>query len=342
MKLIKIIPLNSMKIKIKYNLIKKYSISIKHKKEEISDFSAISEKKLAPYWVTGIVDAEGNFSVNKQKINKGYKYSLNFKVTQKNHSKGILLDIQKFFSCGNISIDNKKENTYKFSVNKINDIINIILPHFDKYPLLTSKDLDYLDFKKVAFFIKSNLHLKENYKNIIQSIKDNMNSKRSFEERWNFFIIKEKEAAFGIIKLKNEWVQAFIDGEGCFHFGIANTVNRLKSYQALTPTLSISQSNHSVKLLKAFINFFGYGYLKPKYEISLENAKASRSVNRYIINQSSTVISFVDKYPMLTRKHLDYLDWKTLIKLKTEKAYRNNKGRLLIKQIKDSMNSGRN
>jgi len=75
----------------------------------------------------------------------------------------------------------------------------------------------------------------------------------------------------------------------------------------LTPALSISQSNHSVKLLKAFINFFGNGYLKPKYEINLENAKASRSVNRYIIHQYSVVINFVDRYPMLTRKHLDYL-----------------------------------
>lgn len=64
---------------------------------------------------------------------------------------GILYDLQRFFNCGNIHIDNAKENAKKFSVNKLSDIINIIIPHFDKYPLKGSKRLDYLDFKKVAF-----------------------------------------------------------------------------------------------------------------------------------------------------------------------------------------------
>lgn len=302
----------------------------------ISGFTPFSKQKLGPYWVTGITDAEGNFSIHKQKTNKGYKLSLAFKITQKNHSMGILYDLKNFFSCGNIHLDNKKENAYKFNVNRIDDIINIIIPHFDKYPLLTSKNLDYLDFKKVAFLIKSGSHLnKENQEKIIY-IKNNMNSLRPYEDRWNFFNLNNN------IKLNNEWTQAFIDGEGCFYFGIANTKNRLNKYQALTPTLSIAQSSHSVKLLKAFIDFFGFGYIKPKYNITnLKEAKSSRTVNRYIINQSEIVINFIEKYPMYTRKHLDYLDWKTLIKIKKEKAYLNEKGRLLMQNIKSSMNSGR-
>jgi len=76
---------------------------------------------------------------------------------------------------------------------------------------------------------------------------------------------------------------------------------------ALTPTLSISQSSHDVRLLKAFTHFFGCGYLKPKYDISsLEAARASRSVNSYVVNQHAVITEFVDKYPMLTRKELDY------------------------------------
>ena len=82
---------------------------------------------------------------------------------------------------------------------------------------------------------------------------------------------------------------------------------------ALTPTLSVSQSNHDIRLLKAFISFFGCGYLKPKYDITnLDAAKASRSVNSYVVNQHAVITEFVDKYPMLTRKQLDYLDWKKL------------------------------
>lgn len=266
----------------------------------------------------------------------GIKLGLAFKVTQKGHSKGILLALQRYFGCGNIYIDNKKEDAYKFSVNKIDDIINYVIPLLDKYSLRTSKNLDYQDFKKVALLMKDKQHLNPKVKEEIVLIKNNMNSLRSFEERWNY--LKNSEP----ISLSSEWVQAFVDGEGCFQFGMSNTVNRGKPYIALTPTLEIAQSNHDVAILNAIIQFFGYGYLKPKYDINnLEAAKASRIVNRLVINQHSVIIDFFDKYPLYTRKLLDYKDWKTLIQLKAEGAHRTPEGLKKMQSIKASMNKGR-
>lgn len=51
-----------------------------------------------------------------------------------------------------------------------NTLIKFILPHFDKYPLVGSKQLDYLDWKK-AILLSSDklanasaiLHLKNEY-----------------------------------------------------------------------------------------------------------------------------------------------------------------------------------
>lgn len=297
---------------------------------------------LSPQWVTGIIDSEGNFSVFLQKTKEKSKFSLAFKVTQKEHSKGILIDLQKYFDCGNIYLDNQKENAYKFSINKIKDIIEKVIPHLDKYPLLTSKYLDYQGFKKVALLLKEKLHLSKEgdlaYKTVeeILSIKSNMNSLRSFEERWNY--LKSCEP----ITLNDEWVQAFIDGEGCFQFGISNTVNRGKPYLALSHTLEIAQSNHDILLLNALVQFLACGYLKPKYNIyDINAAKSSRIVNRFITNNHKTVIELLDKYPLLTRKHLDYLDWKKLIQLKAEGAHNNPEGLQKMKDIKSSMNKGR-
>lgn len=184
--------------------------------------------------------------------------------------------------------------------------------------------------------LKDKLDLKENNKGAIVSIKNNMNSKRSFKERWDFFDNIESKI------LNNEWVQAFIDGEGCFQFGIADPVSRGKPYVALTPTLAISQSNHDIKLLNAFKHFFGCGYLKPKYDITdIDAAKSSHSVNRYLVNQHSAVTEFIDKYPMLTCKQLDYLDWKKLIQLKAERAHDTPGGRLEMETIKSQMNRNR-
>ena len=78
-----------------------------------------------------------------------------------------------------------------------------------------------------------------------------MNSLRSFEDRWNY--LKSCEP----IILNDEWVQAFIDGEGSLQFGIANTVNRGKAYIALNPTLEIAQSSHDILLLNAIISWCG-------------------------------------------------------------------------------------
>ena len=88
--------------------------------------------------------------------------------------------------------------------------------------------------------------------------------------------------------------------------------------------------------------FLGAGYLKPKYNIyDLDAAKSSRIVNRFIINQHSIVIGFLDKYPLLTRKQLDYLTWKKLIQLKTERVQDTPEGLQKMKAIKASMNKGR-
>jgi len=317
-----------------YKLMKrKYTIVTINKQSNSRDFVK-GGATLSPWWITGITDAEGNFSISLQEPRK---CSCAFKITQKDHSMGILYDLQKYFKCGIIVLDNKKYNAYKFIVTKNEDLFNIILPHFDKYPLITSKNLDYLDFKKVVLMCKNGLHLINSNRKKIFIIKNNMNSKRSFDQRWDYHNNLDTNQ-----KLNNEWVQAFIDGDGSFQFSLFKTNNRGKYYYVSRPILEIAQSSHEVKVLKRIKDFFGEGYLKPKYDIfNINAAKSSRSVNRYILLQSYTVIKFIDKYPMLTCKRLDYLDWKRLIELKDKKAYNTPEGLLEMLSIKNSMNKHR-
>ena len=131
-----------------------------------------------------------------------------------------------------------------------------------------------------------------------------MNRGRSYEERWNY--LKDKK-----FELRPEWIQAFIDGEGSFQCRIAETISINSKYVAVNPTLEIAQKSHDVFVLNARIDYFSIGYLKPKYYIySLQESKNYRFISRARFNQYEAVIAFVDKYPMLTRKHLDYMDWK--------------------------------
>jgi len=179
--------------------------------------------KLSPWWVTGISDSEGNFSINYSKT--ANKVTFNYKVTQKDHSLVILTDLQTYFGIGNINIDNKTYDTYKFSVNKTDDLINTIIPHFDKYPLKGSKQLDFLDWKKAILDYTENKNIKT-----VLAIKAGMNRNRSFEDRWNHLDNMT-------INLEPQWIQVFVDGEGSFQCGIGIHKNRDKDLLKITHTL---------------------------------------------------------------------------------------------------------
>ena len=61
---------------------------------------------------------------------------------------------------------------------KYSDIVDIIIPFFDKYPIQGLKALDFVDFKKVADIMKTNDHLTaEGFEKILK-IKERMNDNR--------------------------------------------------------------------------------------------------------------------------------------------------------------------
>lgn len=80
--------------------------------------------------------------------------------------------------------DNKNvyfsEKSVMLQITKISEIIDIIIPFFDKYPVFGIKSLDYADFKKVAFMVKSKEHLTQVGFNKILKIISNMNQRREW------------------------------------------------------------------------------------------------------------------------------------------------------------------
>ena len=53
----------------------------------------------------------------------------------------------------------KVRNTASFCVSSIKEINNVIIPHFDKYKLLTKKQIDFELFKSVVELINKGEHL---------------------------------------------------------------------------------------------------------------------------------------------------------------------------------------
>lgn len=54
---------------------------------------------------------------------------------------------------------NNKRDSANFMVGSLEKILDVIIPHFDKYPLITQKLGDYILWKKVVMMIKHKEHL---------------------------------------------------------------------------------------------------------------------------------------------------------------------------------------
>nr|WCF76745.1 LAGLIDADG homing endonuclease [Porodaedalea mongolica] len=82
--------------------------------------------------------------------------------------------------------------------------------------------------------------------------------------------------------------------------------------------------------------------MKPKYNFNdISECKNSRLVNRYVFRDTGSIIKFVNQYPMLTRKHLDYVDWIKIIEIKNAGLHKTVEGLALINRLTNQMNSNR-
>ena len=50
------------------------------------------------------------------------------------------------------------DKTLKFEVRSLNDLIRKVIPHFDKYPMVSNKQKDFQLFKQVCFLMHKELH----------------------------------------------------------------------------------------------------------------------------------------------------------------------------------------
>lgn len=122
--------------------------------------------KLNPYYIVGLVDGEGCFSVtlNKHKNNRMLEIRLIFEIELREDDKEILERIRDTFKCGNLyhlkyERYKKWKPHYKYKVSNIKDISQIIIPFFKKYPLQAKKKVSFELFCKVSELILSKHHL---------------------------------------------------------------------------------------------------------------------------------------------------------------------------------------
>lgn len=139
---------------------------------------------LDPHWISGFVSAEGNFDVRMPSTNSklGYRVQLRFRISQHSRDLRFMEKIVEYFRPGKIYNYGGK-SAVSLTIVDFTDITNIIVPFFNKNPIIGIKLYDYLDWCKIHSLMINRSHLTVEGINSIRKIKSGMNTDRNFEDK---------------------------------------------------------------------------------------------------------------------------------------------------------------
>ena len=289
--------------------------------------------KLNPWYVTGFSDGEACFHIaigKNIKYKNGFYVNPGFSIVLHKKDKILLEKIQAYF--GGIGTLKTKDKIVEFRIFSMKDL-KVIIDHFDNYPLITKKQIDYMLFKETLELIINKEHLTVEGLQKIVNIRASMNKglpetlKKAFPDA----IPHTKSLVTTPKVIDPNWVVGFTEAEGCFF------VKKHLNNERLSIKLGcqITQHNRDILLLKSLIDFFNCGRLEPVGESSQNFITAKLS------DITKIIIPFFDKYPLVGSKAKDFKDWKKISELMTSKAHLNKEGQEQILQIKSRINTSR-
>jgi hypothetical protein len=118
-------------------------------------------------------------NIYKSNTKVGMTVRLIFKLTQHSRDEQLMRSLIEYLDCdGNVYF---YKDIVDLKITKLSNLIEKIIPFFQKYPILGVKVKDFEDFTKVAELMQNKAHLTTEGLNQIRQIKAGMNTGRKFE-----------------------------------------------------------------------------------------------------------------------------------------------------------------
>lgn len=123
------------------------------------------------YYLAGFVDGEGSFTVtiHRHPTRFGWVIDPIFQVYQHKDNAFILYIFKKTFGCGYVSEKGGNPSCFVYCVDKIQQLQDIVIPFFERYPLIGEKYSNFLLFKEIVFRLVEKQHFtKEGFIDIVK------------------------------------------------------------------------------------------------------------------------------------------------------------------------------
>ena len=287
-------------------------------------------------WFVGFVDAEGCFTIfsNRSWTVAGFRFHIELHVDDID----ILHKIAETLGVGRVRIVPNR-NSAEFSVSRFEDIIRVILPIFNEFPLQTTKCLDFNSFSEavqIRFLSKSSGSIKrisETDLIKIKNLKTNMNSGRLEINKEQLDYLEKK------VSINLWWLLGFVEGEGTF------------GYKHLVPYFQLAQHKKNLFVLKAIESFLKELFSDSSSAIGDKEFKIDYALNSQTGVYSMTVLKMDTLYnyivplfnsmPFYTRKALDFYYWAISVIIHKYGYYYLPDGKKIALQISQSTNKYR-
>jgi hypothetical protein len=243
-----------------------------HKLNTEGNLNSISDESFFE-WFRGLTDGEGCFEI----ISQNSKFYFRFSLYMHKDDSHMLNYVCSRLKVGKV-IERAHFTTYSVTSADIFKIIEI----FDKYPLNTSKHLNYLALKE-GFLLYNNCKDTKKVLDTILALKNSMNKKR---------VLFELPSSHSI-NITPYWLLGFVEAEGYFsvatagyhklEFGIGQTLSELPVLEAIKQFLLNLPGSYDFS--RSDTNPVGLNIeTKPKNEKSKPMAKIQISKTDYINN----------------------------------------------------------
>ena len=136
-------------------------------------------------YISGYVDGEGCFTVSfspRLKLRVGWEVRPSFSVSQNADRAEVLTAIREYFGCGGFRPD-RSDKTLKYEVRDLASLLTKVIPHFERYPLMSSKRRDFETFATICRLLERQRHLTRDGLHQIAALAMTMNpsGKRRFQ-----------------------------------------------------------------------------------------------------------------------------------------------------------------
>jgi len=312
----------------------KFNNLLTSKVRSIHTDSNNKDLNLNPYFVTGLIDAEGCFMVPlraSEKYKQKYQASLLFSMSMDVKDQDLLIKLKNYLGVG--SIVSHGSTTIRFKISSMKDMAALI-SHCDKYPLISHKRADYELFIQAYELMKAKAHLSEKGLKEIISVRASMNQGLTNELTSDFPDIAPKpRPIFKDLTVQDpNWISGFTSGDGCFHVSLYKS-SFTKTGYGVVLRLQLSQHSRDNILLKSLISYLGCGRVE-------ENEKYSASY--YVVSKFDDIIEkvipFFDKHQIEGVKSSDFQTFKKIALLMQEKQHLTPEGLEKIKSLRSGMN----